>query len=244
MLFRHELGEDRLQLSSARRRRGPTRISGAGSSIASIIRDHVAARVGQRHHLAPPVGRIGCSHHQSAILEVVDRDRGRRRVHGRRRATCFTVIGPLASRRSTRIRLNGSPLRSTTARFQLSRLSITSEAIARQTSSAIGLSDMGALPVDRVPAISGASRSADASRPRRRRERCPSAKTTTPSADADEPQRPGRGREVRARRRQRRPGHRTAQRHTDTHADLPAGRGHRRRRARPVRRHAADGGSW
>ena len=34
--------------------------------------------------------------------------------------------------------------------------------------------------------------------------------------------------EVRARRRQRRPCDRTAQCHTETHADLPAGRRHRR----------------
>ena len=152
----------------------PARTSGAGSSIASIVVDHVAAGVGQRHHLAPPIGRIGCSHHQPAVFEVVDRDRGRGRVHGRRRATCFTVIGPLASRRRTRIRLNGRPLRSTTARFQLSRLSITSAAIARQTSSATGLSRHGrppcctAMPCDQRREPLGGSRSPAATSRRRR----------------------------------------------------------------------------
>jgi hypothetical protein len=51
-------------------------------------------------------------------------------------ATCFTVIGRRARRRTIRILLNGNPVSSITARLQASRLSITAAAIARQTSSA------------------------------------------------------------------------------------------------------------
>ncbi len=57
-------------------------------------------------------------------------------------ATCFTVIGRLASRLRMRILLNGSPVRSTTARRQPSLLSRTSADRVRHTSSARGL-DMG-----------------------------------------------------------------------------------------------------
>jgi hypothetical protein len=48
-------------------------------------------------------------------------------------ASCVTVIGPRLSLFTIRILLNGSPVCSITARFHPSRLSITREAIARQT---------------------------------------------------------------------------------------------------------------
>ena len=61
-------------------------------------------------------------------------------------ATSLTVIGRRRSRMRIRILLNGRPVCSITARFQLSRLSMTSPAIVRQTSSANRLRDIGALP--------------------------------------------------------------------------------------------------
>jgi hypothetical protein len=62
-------------------------------------------------------------------------------------ATCLTVNGCAASRRSTRILLNGNPVRSTTARRQPSRLSMTSAESARQASSASRSRDTGALRI-------------------------------------------------------------------------------------------------
>ena len=112
------------------------RTSGAGSSIASILRTmsrpaSVSDTTLHRRFVGS-VSRTTSPRSSRSLTATVAA--GASMVAAC--ATCLTVIGCRSSRLRIRILLNGRPVCSTTARFQLSRLSITSAAIARQTSSA------------------------------------------------------------------------------------------------------------
>ena len=79
-----QLGRASVDVRASRSSASAQRGERARRRIVDVVdaRDHATALVGQRDHLAPPVGRIGLAHHQSAVLQVVDRDGGGGRVHG------------------------------------------------------------------------------------------------------------------------------------------------------------------
>ena len=215
-----------------------------GSRVVDGV-DHCASTRDRRRSATPPCsadspGR-SARDHQSPLFEVVDGDVAApvHRWSPPRRPVC-TVIGARLSRWRIRILLNGRPDRSTTTRFQPSRWShlparrdpATPRRRARYRTWA-----SFTRTVD--PAISGASRCAERMTARRRRDTRPEPQDHQTERDTDEPQRPRGRREVGPGMRQRRTCDRTTQCHTDTHADLAAGRRHRRSGTGPIERHSA-----
>ena len=117
--------------------------AGAGSSTPSIsATTSRPASVSETSLQRRLVGSVS-PHNQTAVLKVVDRHGGGRRVDGGGLGDLLDGHRLRASRRRIRIRLNGRPDRSTTARRQ--RVLVVEDQTAtssRQTSSASGLRDM------------------------------------------------------------------------------------------------------